>query len=229
MKKILSILFVLCVAAGVQAKPSANLHQALRARTASQQALLENVRFTPSVDFNQKDQFGNTPIFAAARKGDVRGILWLQKAAPNGEYLLQTGKDGNNILHVARDMQTFEALLVSIRHFYPRQFKAQLQYLLEQKNDLQETPLRSQLNYGRGDIFIKYFPQTQLFARMSKVQAKLSQGGLVAQVAQDEKQAVLEDSKDLSGLTLPQAVRRLAKRADMRETALLFQERFPSL
>ena len=63
---------------------------------------------------------------------------------------------------------------------------------------------------------------------MSKVQAKLDQGGLVAQVAQDEKQSVLEDSKDLSGLTLPQAIRRLARRPQVQQAAKLFQERFPS-
>lgn len=228
MKKVLSILFVFCCAAAVQGQPSANLHKVLQARTASQQALLDHVRFAPTVDFNKEDSFGNTPLFAAALKGDVKSILWLQNVAPNGEYLLKTGKNGNNVLHVARDRKTFETLLASIRHFYPQHFQARVQQLLEQKNDLQETPLRAQLNYGRGDIFIKYFPQTQLFARMSKVQAKLDQGGLVAQVAQDEKQSVLEDSKDLSGLTLPQAIRRLARRPQVQQAAKLFQERFPS-
>lgn len=111
MKKVLSILFVFCCAAAVQGQPSANLHKVLQARTASQQALLDHVRFAPTVDFNKEDSFGNTPLFAAALKGDVKSILWLQNVAPNGEYLLKTGKDGNNVLHVARDRKTFETLL----------------------------------------------------------------------------------------------------------------------
>ncbi len=227
MKKTLLLTFLLLCVTGLQAKPAAGLQKALH--PASQQALLEHVNFAPSIDLNKEDKFGNTPLFAAAQKGDVRGILWMQKAAPNGEYLLHTGKDGNNVLHIARDMETFEVVLRSIRHFYPQDFKAKVAALLEQKNDLKETPLRAQLNYGKGDIFIKYFPQTRLFKQMSRVQAKLSQGGLVAEVAQDEKEAVLEKSKDLSGVTLPQAMRRMARRPGMQSAARLFQERFPSL
>lgn len=229
MKKILGILFILFCAAGLQAKPEGSLHKMLQSGPVAQQRLVNNLRFSPSIDLNKEDAYGNTLVFAAALKGDVRGLAWLQQIAPNGEYLLRTGKDGNNVLHVARDMKTFNALLRSLRHFYPQDFNARMQQLLEQKNDLKETPLRAQLNYGKADIFVKYFPKTRLFTRMQRVQAKLSQGGLVAEVAQDEKQFILEKTKDLSGLTLPQAVRRVSRQPGMKEVSRLFNENFSLL
>lgn len=228
MKKILAIILLVGVTVGVQAGPVVS-KSAWRIQPAAQQALLDNLRFNPSVNLNKKDAFGNTPVFAAARKGDVRFLAWLQQIAPDGSYLLITGKDGNNVLHVARDLKTFNALLAAIRHFYPADFQARIQNLLEQKNDLKETPLRAQLNYGKTDIFIKYFPSTRLYARMSRVQAKLAQGGLVSAVAEDEKAEVLEQSKDLSGLTLPQVIARRAGQPGMRPVAQWFKNKFPSL
>ncbi|WP_428073341.1 hypothetical protein [Candidatus Avelusimicrobium aviculae] len=229
MKKILGFLFILFCASGLQAKPENSLHKMWRVQPVAQQQLVNNLRFSPTIDFNKEDAYGNTLVFAAALKGDVRGLAWLQQVAPNGEYLLHTGKDGNNVLHVARDMKTFKALLRSLRHFYPQDFEARFQQLLEQKNDLRETPLRAQLNYGKADIFVKYFPKTRLFARMQRIQAKLSRGGLLAEVAQDEKQDILEKTKDLSGLTLPQAVRRVSRQPGMKEVSRLFDENFSLL
>ena len=229
MKNIFAFILVLCVAAGVQAKPVSGAHSDWKLQAGVPSTVVDNLRFTPSIDLNKEDAFGNTPVFAAARKGDVRFLAWLEKVAPNGEYLIRTGKDGNNVLHVARDLKTFNALLGSIRHFYPQDCQRIVQFLLEQKNDLKETPLRAQLNYGKADIFIKYFPSTRLYARMNRVQSKLSQGGLVAAVAEDEKKAVLEVSKDLSGLTLPQAVRRSAARPGMAAVVQFFEQEFPSL
>lgn len=223
-KKILfSVLFLVC-AAGVQAKPQPRAYDVRQVSS-----VVEKIRFDRAVHLDKEDQFGNTPVFAAALKGDVRALAFLQRVAPSGAYLLKTGKDGNNVFHVARDKQTFQALVRSLRKFYPQDYQARFQELLAQKNNLKETPLRAQLNYGKTDIYLKYFPQTVQFERLLRIQEKINQGGLVAQLAEYERHAAVESSKDLSGLTPAAFAKRNLSRAGMAQVDAFFTQYLPFL
>lgn len=223
-KKLLWSILFLATAVGVQAKPQARVYDVHRVP-----AVVEKLHFNRTVHLDKEDQFGYTPVFAAALKGDVRALAFLQRVAPDGAYLLKTGKDGNNVFHIARDKQTFQALMRSLRKFYPQDYQARFQELLSQKNNLKETPLRAQLNYGKTDVFLKYFPQTPQFEQLLRVQEKINQGGLVAVSAEYEKNAAVESSKDLSGLTPAAFAKRNLNRPGMAEVDAFFTQHLPFL
>ena len=223
-KKLLWSILFLATAVGVQAKPQARVYDVHRVP-----AVVGNLHFHRTGHLDKEDQFGYTPVFAAALKGDVRALAFLQRVAPDGAYLLKTGKDGNNVFHIARDKQTFQALMRSLRKFYPQDYQARFQELLSQKNNLKETPLRAQLNYGKTDVFLKYFPQTPQFEQLLRVQEKINQGGLVAVSAEYEKNAAVESSKDLSGLTPAAFAKRNLNRPGMAEVDAFFTHYLPFL
>lgn len=223
-KKLLLGVLLLVSAAAVQAKPYPRAYDVRQVSS-----VVENIHFHRTVHLDKEDQFGYTPVFAAALKGDVRTLAFLQRIAPDGAYLLKKGKDGNNVFHIARDKQTFQALVRSLRKFYPQDYQARLQTLLSQKNNLKETPLRAQLNYGKTDVFLKYFPQTLQFERLRRIQEKINQGGLVAQLAEYEKTAAVESTKDLSGLTPAAFAKRNLNRPGMAEVEAFFTQHLPFL
>lgn len=182
-----------------------------------------------TVDLERENNFGDTPVFSAALKGDVAALRYFQSVASDGGYLLRAGKNGNNVLHVARDLKTFDALVAGIKHFYPQTYRVKVTGLLEQKNQSLETPLRTHLNYGQADIFLKYFRVTSLYERMGRVRNDLARGGIAAEVAKEKANKLAEDSKDISGLTAYQAAALKAERPGMRQVMRAIEQQAPYL
>ena len=204
MKNILFILVVCLMVSVVNAAPNADARQERR-----QQLVHEYLtRAISSADLNKENEFGDTPVFTAAQNGDVNSILKFGQRAASGSFLLRTGKNGNNVFHVARNAQTFQALARMLRKFYPQDYKIKIHQLMNQRNNLGETPVHAQINYGRADTFWIAFPYTDMYGKMMAVKSKLDKGGIVAQVAlQTEADEVVKLSKDASGRTIAQAAR----------------------
>lgn len=204
MKKILFILFIGVFPAVVQAEPSLQQRQEIRQKRVHEYL----TRAIVAADLNKENEFGDTPLFEAAQKGDVNAILRYGNESLSGAFLLQKGKNGNNVFHVARNAQTFQALARMVRKFYPQDYKIKIRQMMNQRNDLGETPVHAQINYGRSDTFMIAFPYTELYERMMSAKSKLDKGGVLAEVAKTtEVEEVVKLSKDASGRTIAQAAR----------------------
>ena len=117
MKNFLFILAACLMVSLVNAAPAAQSRPQLNKKLqAAVQAAAQ--RHQGSIDLDKEDDFGNTPVFAAAQKGDAKAIASYIKSAKSGDFLLKTGKNGNNVFHVARNKDSFLALAYGIRHFY---------------------------------------------------------------------------------------------------------------
>lgn len=86
-KKLLFGVLLLVSAAAVQAKPYPRAYDVRQVSS-----VVENIHFHRTVHLDKEDQFGYTPVFAAALKGDVRTLAFLQRIAPDGAYLLKKEK-----------------------------------------------------------------------------------------------------------------------------------------
>lgn len=220
MKNILFILVVCLMVSVVNAAPNADARQERR-----QQLVHEYLtRAISSADLNKENEFGDTPVFTAAQNGDVNSILKFGQRAASGSFLLRTGKNGNNVFHVARNAQTFQALARVLRKFYPSDYKIKIRQMMNQRNQQGETPVQAQINYGRADTFRIAFPYTELYEKIMTVKSKMDKGGLVAEVAKTEAAAVLEMSKDFSGRTIAQAARDNASSPGMDKVVAFFNE-----
>ncbi len=220
MKNILFILVVCLMVSVVNAAPNADARQERR-----QQLVHEYLtRAISSADLNKENEFGDTPVFTAAQNGDVNSILKFGQRAASGSFLLRTGKNGNNVFHVARNAQTFQALARVLRKFYPSDYKIKIRQMMNQRNQQGETPVQAQINYGRADTFRIAFPYTELYEKIMTVKSKMDKGGLVAEVAKTEAAAVLEMSKDFSGRTIAQAARDNASAPGMDKVVAFFNE-----
>lgn len=180
-------------------------------------------------DVMQENRFGDTPVFEAAKKGNVSAVRELERVADNGTYLFKKGKNGNNVLHAARNLATFEALLASIRYFYPSDYKERTYALLEDRNAADETPLFTHLSYGHGDIFAKYFRFTNLYERILDAKADLDRGGLAAEMAQYKMNRVLREAQNAAGVSLLQMAKANASQPQMEEVISFLQQEAPYL
>ena len=186
-------------------------------------------RAISAADLNKENEFGDTPVFTAAQNGNVKAILNFEKRAANGSFLLRVGKNGNNVFHVARNAQTFQALAHVLRKFYPNDYKVKIHQMMNQRNSFGETPVQAQINYGRADTFQIAFQYTDLYEKMITVKSKLDKGGIVAEVAKMEASVVIEMSKDGSGRTIAQAARDNASAPGMDRVISFFAEKAPYL
>ncbi len=204
MKKIIFILLVCLTVSLAQAEPT----DAQREKIRQERVHAYLTRVIAAADLNKENEFGDTPVFTAAQNGDVNAILKYGNQSVSGAFLLREGKNGNNVFHVARNAQTFQALARMLRKFYPQDYKLKIHQLMNQRNNLGETPVHAQINYGRADTFWIAFPYTDMYGKMMAVKSKLDKGGIVAQVAlQTEADEVVKLSKDASGRTIAQAAR----------------------
>lgn len=229
MKSFLFILVACLMVSAVNAQPSGPANRALQEKV--HRYLLQKYAGNnfAGIDLNKENEFGDTPVFAAAKKGDVDAILKYAKIAPSGEFLVKIGKNGNNVFHVARDAKTFQMLARVLRDFYPGKYKSKINEMMNQRNDLGETPVQAQINYGRADTFWIAFPHTELYEKIMAVKSKLDKGGLVAEVAGAEAIAIVQMSKDSSGRTIAQAARDNAKVQGMEQVIAFFKENAPYL
>ena len=221
MKNILFILAVCLMFSAVHAAPN---EEAARQERRQQLVHAYLTRAVSAADLNKENEFGDTPVFTAAQNGDVNAILKFGQRAATGSFLLRTGKNGNNVFHVARNAQTFQALARVLRKFYPNDYKIKIHQMMNQRNQWGETPVQAQIKYGRADTFRIAFPYTDLYEKMMAVKSKMDKGGLVAEVAKTEAAQVVEMSKDASGRTIAQAARDNAAAPGMDRIVAFFAE-----
>ncbi len=204
MKKIFFILAACFIVSAAQAQASLEQRQEIRMQRVHDYL----TRVVAAADLNKENEFGDTPIFTAAQNGDVNAILKYGSQSVSGSFLLRQGKNGNNVFHVARNAQTFQALARMLRKFYPQDYKIKIHQMMNQRNNLGETPVHAQINYGRADTFRIAFPYTDLYEKMMSVKSKLDKGGVLAKVTlATEADEVIKMSKDASGRTIAQAAR----------------------
>lgn len=223
MKKILLLLMLMGICFSAQAHQFAD-------SLAIKQAKLKNLKLPLSASLYKEDSYGNTLVFQYALKGDVQAISSLKDVAGNvkdrGAFLLRVDtKTGNNVFHVAKDVQTIQALARLLRVYYPVSYGKKIRQMMNHRNYALETPVHRQINYGRSDSFKATFSYTELYDRIIKVKTKLDRGGLVAETALSEVEEILLQSKDSSGRTIAQA----AKANNMTEIVDFFNKNAPYL
>ena len=124
-------------------------------------------------------------LLAAAQKGKMKQFRELLSQA-NKRALLVTDDYGRNILHVARNKHIFDlawAVLDPVSR----------ESLLAQRNKAGETPLMAHIVFGHEQIFLSYFPQTQLYQRLQKTTAGLNSVGLARQSAEIERAELIRE------------------------------------
>lgn len=146
----------------------------------------------------------------AAQDGNLSVVARLKQVAA-ADVLLARDANNNNVFHLARNMETFQALENAFCTYWEKDCKQRVDALLEERNLSGETPLRRQLNLGHADVYLEYIGRTSLARHIVRARkAKLS-GGLLAQSSGEaEANAALQKSRDASGLTDAQMARRLA-------------------
>ncbi len=132
-------------------------------------------------------------LLKAAQNGQMRKFRTLLAQADKAS-LLVTDDYGRNILHVARNKQIFGFVWSMLR-------PAERKVLLLQRNNTGETPLMAHIVYGHEDIFLTYFPQTELYQRLQKTTAGLSGTGLARQTAEIEKAELIKECS-IGGMTM---------------------------
>ncbi len=180
-------------------------------------------------ELTQENEYGNTRLFQAALEGDVSSLLKLSSLAGSGDFLLQKGKNGNNVFHVARNVETVQAVASLVRHFYDKKSGEVIRRLMNEKNDLGETPALMQLGYARAEVFLVLFKYTDQYDQMLDLKGRLAAGGLVADLAEGEKQDFIKSVTDASGRTMAQVALDNSSLPGMDRVIRFFEENAPYL
>ena len=202
MKHIIFItLFAFCVAPlTLQAHP---LQQdRLNAAVAHAAAANDDYWTTP-------DAYGTPLIIKLARQGNVSTLQSLAKYPLSGKFLLVTDPYGNNILHVAKNADTVQALASLLRHFYGPQAAQKITRLANATNKLGERPLNAQINAAHADTFRLVYAYTTLKQKNDSARNRLSRlrGTNEAIFAQNKAIycADIQAESSANGITLLQA------------------------
>lgn len=153
--------------------------------------------FAVSASFAQMSPEQSARINAAARiasrghllltlvkRGDVDQFKKELAYAPH-RALLQIDAHGNNILHLASSEDMFKEVWKLFD-------EAEREDLLAQRNKAGETPMMVHIMYGHEAIFLQYFPQTSLYAKLRKTTFDLQSNGLNRDVAEIKKEDLIE-------------------------------------
>ncbi len=120
------------------------------------------------------DAYGTPLIIKLARQGDTQTLAGVTSYPSSGQFLTVKDKYGNNIFHVAKNADTVRTLGALIRHFYGAKAPKMIASLVEEKNQLGESPLHAQINAGHADTFRPLYAHTQLKQKNTAFQAQLS-------------------------------------------------------
>lgn len=165
MKKIIVLFLFLFVAAGGYAKQSLELSNVLEKTNAQMFATAEKLQ-------------------KAVKTSDVAAVKKLLAETDRYVWTL-TDKYGNNLFHLCEDPQVFEIL-----HFH---LAAESEKLLAQRNHIGETPWVKYIMYGKEDLFLMYFPQSTLYARLAQATRDLKLQGLAGQVAREKRNSLIQE------------------------------------
>ena len=165
-RTILITLFALCVAPlTLQAQP---LQQArLTAAVAHAAAANDDYWSAP-------DAYGTPLIIKLARQGNVSALQSLTQYPLSGKFLLATDPYGSNILHVAKNADTVQALALLLRHFYGPHAAQKITRLANATNKLGERPLNAQINAAHADTFRLIYAYTSLKQKNDSARNRLS-------------------------------------------------------
>ncbi len=120
------------------------------------------------------DAYGTPLIIKLARQGNVSTLQSLAKYPLSGKFLLATDPYGNNILHVAKNADTVQALASLLRHFYGPQAAQKITRLANATNKLGERPLNAQINAAHADTFRPIYAYTALKQKNDSARNRLS-------------------------------------------------------
>lgn len=157
MKKILFLLLGLSVAAGAFASPA-------------EDRLGEYLQTQRQFIYRQE-------LFNTVRGGHVKALRRILAETDLQVIAAAQDASGNNVLHAAPTKEVFALLWEEMG----RQDESLRHSLLAQRNKAGETPLMSHIMYGHEEIFLTYFPQTDLYRRLLKTRDDLRRGGMIAE------------------------------------------------
>ncbi|MBR3631823.1 MAG: hypothetical protein IKN49_01995 [Elusimicrobiaceae bacterium] len=123
-------------------------------------------------------------FLALARQGKVAEF---RKELVNAPYysLQEVDTHGNNILHLASSKEMF-SFLWNLLDEHTRET------LLSQRNKAGETPMTAHVMYNHEDIFLQYFPQTDLYQQLKRTTMALQGAGLNRHVAEIKKEELIK-------------------------------------
>lgn len=130
----------------------------------------------------------------AVKNKDTDSLKKLLKNT-NSRVWTQKDKHGNNLFHLCGDVQTFAVL-----HMYLASVREEM---LSAKNKTGEIPWMSYIMYGKEDIFLTYFPQSTLYARLKQITSELEKSnGLNYRNALTKRDALIKESSSAGEQTL---------------------------
>ena len=152
-------------------------------------------------------------ILELAKDGSDPAIRSLKQAAQyekNGKFLLVTDDNGNNVFHVAKNVQTVQVLAGLFRKFYGAKASQQLSTLINNKrNKFGETPLMAQINAAHADTFKPLYNFSLLKQKNDIARYQLAgQQGMLPKIQNQNKSFYCKEIRQLAssnGITLLQA------------------------
>lgn len=155
-------------------------------------------RFSYSVDkTNRQAAYEHTLFTQLQRSVKNKDVPAIRKLLKNSDSRVWTKKDshGNNLFHLCPDEKTF-----SVLHMYLASVREEM---LAEKNKAGETPWMSYIMYGKEGIFLTYFPQSTLYARLQQVTFDLqNSSGLHYKNALTQRDAIVKECSSAGGQTL---------------------------
>ena len=151
---IMSILFIpsLLAAQSPRSIDSARLEAMLKEKTSQG---MESYLSAP-------DAHGDPLVIKLARQGDVKTLQTLASYSQTGNFLSATDKYGNNLFHVAKNVDTVQVVSSLFRHYYGAKAPLKIKQMANTRNKLDETPLHAQINAAHSDTFRLIYGYTSL-------------------------------------------------------------------
>ncbi len=157
------------------------------------------------------DVYGTPLIIKLARQGNIHTLQGLTKYPLTGKFLLVTDSYGNNILHVAKNADTVQALALLLRHFYGAQATQKITRLANATNKLGERPLNAQINAAHADTFRPIYAYTALKQKNDAARNRLSRLRGMNETIFAQNKAIycadIQAESTANGITLLQAAR----------------------
>lgn len=121
-----------------------------------------NDKIQEAVANNLTNAYGTPLAIELARQGDIPALRDLVKENPSMELHRIHDKYGNNLLHVARNIKTIQAISSMIREADPADVTQHISALVNERNLYGETPLMTQIDNGHTDTFRSLYALSDL-------------------------------------------------------------------
>ena len=155
------------------------------------------------------DAYGTPLIIKLARQGDVKTLQSLTQYPADGKFLLVTDNYGNNLFHVAKNADTVQAVASLIRRYYGAKAARKIEQLADARNQLDETPLHTQINAAHTDTFRPIYTYTSLKKKNDAARTQLARlHGMDERIFAQHKAIYCQDimsAGSANGITLLQA------------------------